>query len=75
LDADVVPTTSVTHSVPFDDIDEQIQRKRSFKQGSFWRTLIRSAGIALSLFHFLTAGFGTLPMMKQANVHLGIILF
>ncbi len=42
---------------------------------TFWGQVICWASVALSMFHLYTAGFGTLPMIKQRSVHLGLVLF
>lgn len=42
---------------------------------SFWGHVIRYGAVVLSLFHLYTAGFGTLPMVKQRSVHLALVLF
>lgn len=42
---------------------------------SFWGQVIRWTAVILSLFHLYTAGFGTLPMVRQRSFHLALVLF
>lgn len=42
---------------------------------TFWGQVICWVSVVLSMFHLYTAGFGTLPMIKQRSVHLGLVLF
>lgn len=44
-------------------------------QGTFWGQVIRWTAVVLSLFHLYTAGFGTLPMIRQRSFHLALVLF
>lgn len=52
------------------------ERGRTRKLGnSFWGLVIKAAAILLSVFHFYTAGFGNLPMIKQRSFHLALVMF
>jgi len=62
--------TSVAASVP----GEFTGRTRRMA-GTVWGTIIRIGAIVLSMFHLITAGFGTLPMVQQRCVHLALVLF
>lgn len=42
---------------------------------SFWGIVVKIAAVILSLFHLYTAGFGTLPLIKQRSFHLAFVLF
>lgn len=61
---------TTTNSVP----DEFSGRTRRM-EGTVWGLIIRIGAIVLSLFHLITAGFGTLPMVQQRCVHLALVLF
>jgi len=54
--------------------DEYAGRKRQLGN-SFWGWVIKGAAIVLSLFHFYTAGFGSLPSIQQRSFHLALVLF
>lgn len=42
---------------------------------SIWGKLIRCSAVILALFHLYTAGFGSLSIVKQRSMHLGLVLF
>ena len=42
---------------------------------SIWGKLIRYSAVVLALFHLYTAGFGSLSIVKQRSMHLGLVLF
>lgn len=42
---------------------------------SIWGKLIRYSAVILALFHLYTAGFGSLSIVKQRSMHLGLVLF
>jgi TRAP transporter 4TM/12TM fusion protein len=58
-------------AAPPDEFEGRVRRLG----GTFWGRVISLGSVTLSLFHLYTAGFGTLPMIKQRSVHLGLVLF
>ena len=42
---------------------------------SFWGIVIKVAAVILSCFHFYTAGFGNLPVIRQRSFHLAFVMF
>ena len=47
------------------------------KEKGLWGVIVKIMAvlaIAMSLFHFITSGFGTLPTTQQRSVHLGFVL-
>ena len=54
--------------------DEYAGRRRNLGN-SFFGLIIKGAAILLALFHFYTAGFGSLPSIQQRSFHLALVLF
>lgn len=67
-------TTAAEAPAPSGELDEPKGRRRSLGS-SPWGLVVRAAAILLSLFHLYTAGFGSLPMIKQRSLHLALVLF
>lgn len=63
-----------TASVPVEIAADEQGRTRKLGN-SFWGIVIKAAAIILSVFHFYTAGFGNLAMIKQRSFHLAFVMF
>ena len=65
----------MSNSVPANSAPDEFSGRTRRMGNSFWGHVIRYGAVVLSLFHLYTAGFGTLPMVKQRSVHLALVLF
>ena len=61
--------------VDFDELMRKYDTEARFRTPPGWQLpLIACLCVALSAFHFYTAGMGLLPAQKQGAVHLGLVL-
>ncbi|MCL2008939.1 MAG: TRAP transporter permease [Synergistaceae bacterium] len=61
--------------IDFDGLMRKYDSEARFRTPPGWQlTLITVLCVALSCFHFYTAGMGLLPAQKQGAVHLGLVL-
>ena len=64
-------TTSQDGSIDFDELMRKYDTEARFRTPPGWQSkLIVFLAVAMSCFHFYTAGFGLLPAQKQGAVHL-----
>ncbi|QTX31194.1 TRAP transporter permease [Aminithiophilus ramosus] len=63
-------------AIDLDDLRRQFDTEARYRDLVGWQGLLVTAvAVALSLFHFYTAGFGLLLAIKQRAFHLGVVLF
>jgi TRAP transporter 4TM/12TM fusion protein len=65
----------MSNSVAANSLPDEFSGRTRRMGNTFWGQVIRWGSVILSLFHLYTAGFGTLPMIKQRSVHLGLVMF
>ncbi len=54
------------------EIEDKLSRDRNLK--GFWALLVMVIGILASIFHFYTAGFGTLITFEQRSLHVAFLM-
>ncbi|MGI6576145.1 MAG: TRAP transporter permease [bacterium] len=70
LQVQAVPATKVAEEM----LEKFDTESRFRKYTGFWAKAVAVIAISMSLFHFYTAGFGTLMAMKQRSIHLTFLL-
>jgi TRAP transporter 4TM/12TM fusion protein len=71
----IVPESESKEGIDFDELMRKYDTESRFRTPPGWQLkLIVFLCVAMSCFHFYTAGFGLLPAQKQGAVHLAFVL-
>jgi TRAP transporter 4TM/12TM fusion protein len=70
-----IPVAAKEEGIDFDELMRKFDTESRFRTPPGWQLkLIVFLCVAMSCFHFYTAGFGLLPAQKQGAVHLAFVL-